>query len=559
MAKKRRLKRKYFRAKCYWFSGISGTGVRSALEVISAEFRDRKLPVEIVSIEDEILRLARRTSANDLAKNPEASPRESGEFKRILDEAPSAVHNLWRQAAKRASKKATQYLRSGTNVLFTFHAVYYADKFGDFYSPINVDLLQKVPKPSKFFTFINDIGDVATRLREEGQVFANREKEDIQSVIAAVRDLLTILEWRATEITISRLLGTLMKCPAFVLAVKHPVKTATRILFDEGVPTYISHPISEIRRAFEKTQKWPSFMGEVQKFTNTLAASKFLIPIVPTAIDEWRFASWEIDGRKILLPKPLDRWDPPEDQLLVPHSYRENWLDPRGHFMDKITGSIDEKLVPEFLALDGLLQALSTRITKQINARDHILVEQCPHFTVYRPYMAWRITKGVQAEIEHRERLVNGRKGITAFFHKSSDKDLRKLGIIVEASQLYFKWVKDSREVHKDIIEKQLKDELEGNRPASFEAKDIESKVKSILKQHRIELGGSRGSHEARILGTPTSAESEVAISQLWAIIAAEVGKPDPWKKRADSWIEADLTPEQFAKKLDKVRPKATR
>lgn len=556
---------------CFWVSGTPGTRVRHALAALKDAFQKRNRLVEIVSVEDELLiSFARYKHPTDSIEREKllTDLKKSGGFKKILDEAPPIVQELWREAAESACKKVQDYLHSG-DVFLTFHAVYYADKFGDLYSPIDAGVIQKFPQPAKFLTLIDDIGDVATRLREEGHVFSIREKIGLQSVVDAIRDLLTVLEWRATELTVSRLLGSLIGCPLFVLAVKHPVQTAVRILLNEGIPAYISHSISESRRTFAKKKDWPPYMEEVQRFTDTLgnpkegkAGNNKAIPVVPTSIDELRIESRKINGEDILIPRLLERWKPPKENLLVPapnNPGSENWLDPRGHFSKKLEAESfqrDRKTKSELRAVDGLLQALRTRIENQINARDHMLVAQCPYLVVYRPYVAWRISDGVAAEIAHQERLVrqSQRKGMTIFFHRTTDKGLRNLGIIVEGSQSYFRWVQGAAEVPEREIRDILKEKLEQQPPPSFSPSDIESHVKKILKGQGIEFGSLRGIREkGMILGKPSAAGHEEEERRVWEQISADVEEADEWRARANHWIERDLTPEAFTKKLNEI------
>ncbi len=548
--------------KCYWFTGTSGTRVRHALTTLASEFQT---PSEIVSVEDEILvAFAHHSNPVDAAARQQhlANLKRPGGFKQILDQAPSLVQELWLKAAGSACRRAQTHLDTGKNVFLTFHAVYYADKFSDFYSPLDIRAFQKFPKPAKFLTLIDDIGDVADRLREDGQVFSNRKRAGVRSVIDAIRDLLTVLEWRSTELTISRLLGSLVGCPPFVLAVKHPVKTAARIVQDDGVPAYISHSISESRRKFKKTGKWGSFPSEVQRFTDTLANGEVggrvnkVIPIVPTAIDELRIRSVKVDRQDILIPSLLDRWDLPAGTLLVPSPGNPpslNWLDPCGHFKGKLTEPMTTETAREVMAVDGLLQALHTRIDNQINARDHMLVEQCAHFVVYRPYVAWRVSRGVEAEISHRERLANrGKpKGKTVFLHRrATDDRLRRLGTIVEGAKLYFRWVKEAQEIADDELEELLREKLEEGAPASFSPDDIEVCVKKYLKEEGIEFGGLRWTEDAKILDKKSSAESDEDEKLLWERISSEAKKPDPWRSHADAWIQRDSTAEQLADEL---------
>lgn len=553
-------------AKCFWFSGIPGTKVQHALAALAEEFRKQGRLTKIISLERRLCSVfARKTHPNDhdaraaLVKEFE----KLGGFKRLLNEPPPRILEMWKEAIRLVAQEAKNDLTNGYNVFFTFHAVYYADKYGDFYSPIDALGIKSVPPPEKFLTLIDDIGDIAARLREEGQIFSHRARTGLQSAREAIQDLLTILEWRATEFTASRLIGGLINCPPFLLAVKHPVQTAKRILLNEGDPAYISHPISEARRDFKSTGDWP-LMKEIQRFTDSLSSAEVcgsLIPIVPTAIDELRFRTVKIQGSEVLIPALLDRWDPPSRVPLVQAAdYRDgaSCLDPSGYFIPLLKSEpVSDDIQRQIETLAGLLEALFARITNQINARDHILVSQCPHFVVYRPYEAWRMSGGVTAEVVHRQSLLQTGKvsGLTIFCHKPDDNAKRKFGTLLEETILSFKWCKGPKDVPSQDIETVLKGKWKaGHRPASFSADDIGEYVCKAVADHGITLNGLRSQQNAKkVLGQYTATEAEAAVKEEWRRISTEVQKPIPWKGRSEywKWIEKDFTPEAFASELN--------
>jgi hypothetical protein len=551
------------RGRCFWFTGLPGTGIREAIGTLSRELGGSE--VGVVSLEDSVLHCYAEQFGGDRKRVNGYLERlkRSGGFKQILDEPPNIVQELWRRAAPLALQQVNAHLRKGRDTFFTFHAVYYADKFGDLYSPIDVSLVKEFPPPTKFLALIDDIGDVACRLRRDGQVFSNREKTGLRSVVDAVRVLLTILEWRSTDLTVSRLLGGMVGCPPFVFAVKHPVRSAMKILSEYGPAAYVSHSISEPRRFFKRERQWPPFMKQVQDFSDRLADSLDStgggpIPIVPTAIDELRIDSREIDGKEVPVPSLLDRWGLPKGPLLVepPQDKPEsrNWLDPRGYFEEKLQrGSrVSRSIERELQSIEGLITALVSRIQNQINARDHTLVAQCPVLVAYRPYVAWRVSGGVAAEVTHqtRQRAANKSKRRTiVFVHEPGDSDLRKLGIIVEAARL-FKWVRGAAEVGEREIEKVLKDGLNHRRPATFSATDIRARVEEILKDASIKPAGPRHLDEDAVLGVPTTADTEEAANRLWQETAEILAEKDQWKSRADHWIEKEWTPERFAQRV---------
>jgi hypothetical protein len=275
------------RSCCFWFTGPSGAGIRKAVEALQQESEGRGRKAIVVDLEDEVWNGYVRDHALDVSLHKD----ERGTFKQLLDEPPNYVQEIWRKAVRTSISRVNRILDAGDDVFLTFHCVYHTDKFGDFYSPVDAQILQQLPPPKRFLTLIDDIGDVAGRLRRSGHIFSTRQQVGFPSVRAAIRDLLTILEWRTAEFAVSRLLGGVVKSPAFLLAVKHPVVSAARLIYNEGSPAYISHSISDSRRYAKRTGSWPSFMHDVQNFTDTLVSNRGerdAIPIVPTAIDELR-------------------------------------------------------------------------------------------------------------------------------------------------------------------------------------------------------------------------------------------------------------------------------
>jgi hypothetical protein len=512
----------------------------------------------VVSVEDELCKTYALQTGKDPADRSarESELREAGGYKRLLNEAPSFVRAVWSASIKTVDKLVLAHLSAGRDVLLTFHAVYYADKFGDFYSPVDPKSVASLPAPTRVFCFIDDIGDVATRLRADGQVFSNRSKTGLQSVVEALRDLLTILEWRSSELTVTRLLAALVGQVPLVLAVKHPLRTAERLLDGRLVPTYISHSISEARRTWHRTGSWPPFMHEVQRFTNALGSKETpTVPILPTTIDEFRLLERASAVETLLLPAVGARWELPAGPLLVEDRPADDWLDPRKHFKGNLTkGNISRGRLQELRNIHGLLHALSTRIDNQVNARDHTLVEQSPALIVYRPYYAWRVSGGVAAEVKHqRDRLkaLRKQKRTICFVHKRPDDPrFRSLGRILSGCRV-FRWVRGETELGWPEVETLLKDGLTAAEPAGKDSASIRDRILAIAKDAGIEIDGlANPSGELVVLGKPTSDEQEQLIDRAWERIAKAVAENDSWKRDVDEWIEADATPEQFASEV---------
>jgi hypothetical protein len=255
-----------------------------------------------------------------------------------------------------------------------------------------------------------------------------------------IQCLIRILEWRESEIQAAASLGSMWAVPSLALAVKHPVETAVRLILGESsvsfgmgktFPVYLSHPISAPRNQNAENGSWPDFVQEFDDFVDlvrtTSAGDIHVAPIMPTAIDEYRFLR---DGDK-LLPRLAPRWPLPgegtargrDDLLYCADEGCESYasyekeciqtifdppLDKDGthvglpHGSDAVRGMLVGDAV-----ISGMLRTLESLIALQMANRDHLLVRQCPGLLLYRPLCEEkpRFTGGVRAEIRDQNQL----------------------------------------------------------------------------------------------------------------------------------------------------------
>lgn len=531
----------------FWVTGIPGTYVRGALRSIADQYPP---PSSIVSIEENLVDVYIERKIG--GKSDCDRVRKSGGFKVIVEQAPSVVASLWSEAAKRALVSIKEQQSDG-DVFLTFHAVYHPDKFSDFYSAVNLALLSEFPPPDRVINLIDDIGDVAYRLRKPSQMFAFQHLE-LGSVERAIRDLLTLLEWRISEFTVTRLVASLFGKKAFQLAVKHPVSSAVKYLTEASRAIYVSHPISESRRKWTAEEGWSPFVEDVQRFTRELGRNPELLPIAPTTIDEKRIDAMEVDGDKCFVPRLRARWNLLAEDPLVPpeeDSGAKNWLDPSGYFDGRLDESpLSEETKGEVRRLNGLLSALESRIDAQVNARDHTLVQQCPLLTVYRPYSAYNVSGGVAEEVKHGKSLAEDRKTVY-FVHKEYDFCLRDIGRIAHQAPRSFVWGRNSDTVKHDEIVGLIKEGLHKSPPADYTQAGIKARVTEVLAENGIALDGIASENAGDgPFGKKTAAELERLIDDAWAEIAELVAAPDGWKLLADHWIVGNGSPEEHAGKV---------
>lgn len=433
-------------------AGMSGMDKGAILDKIRSRLSDlkrngRTIKIGVADVESKLVDQCPNT-ADYYYRDDKKDPRFS-----IISQVPQdEARKLWRGAFKAAVEEAT---RDGPDLAILLACLtYYRDETYEFYCPVDLkfvaDLVvsKKMPKLGGILTLIDDIYDVYYRLSLDGHVFSIRRlvethlPKDLPSEAARYREamglvvqsLIRVLEWRESEIQSAYALAAALGTTAFTLAVKHPIETGARLLLgDAGTqfglgrtfPVYVSHPISVPRQQEAQVGHWPSFVAELQEFVQLVSEGApdgfSVVPIMPTAIDEFRLLS---DG-KALLPKLASRWPIPgkTEELLYcaadPHDSYDEYeqcclqkifdppVDGNGRRAglpnadDRVNGMIrgDPKV-------SGMLKTLELVIRLQMANRDHLLVRQCPGLLLYRPTaMGGRFTGGVRSEIREHHRL----------------------------------------------------------------------------------------------------------------------------------------------------------
>lgn len=360
-------------------------------------------------------------------------------------------------------------------VLLTCSLVYYRSETFEFYSPVDYTALREA-KIDGILTLIDDIYDVYAHLSQSGEVFdvkdlisrvfppsrrGTAESKDLSrlykdALLIVVSSLIRILSWREKEIDASALVARALSTSSEslernVLAVKHPVRTGTRLLLGErctdfSLPlpctAYISHPISRPRRYQREKGVWPPFVVELADFVRALEQEDLggvaVAAIMPTAIDEYRLLS----HAGTTLPHLSERWPIGDLRGLLyepalPDNARGAWtardLD-RACLLQAFDPPLDSYgrrtgiPLPD-AEVTGMLRTLEEAVRLHMANRDHLLVRQASRLVLYRPvYEEAKFSSGVENEIHTFQSCLrwdrvanNGASRKAVFVHARAD------------------------------------------------------------------------------------------------------------------------------------------
>ncbi|MFW6107014.1 MAG: hypothetical protein ACOC8H_02535 [bacterium] len=449
--------------KLYLVAGTPGQSKAAAAEKIASFLREAGVKVgPIANVEDELLNVFPEE------KEPSTSAKEPRV--RLIGQRPQAeIKAKWPKAYQNAVEKAKSGNPDAAIVLLCFE--YYRGETYEFYSPVNCDDL-KESCPAGALTLIDDIFDIYYRLSQPGQVFdiqeliertfpitrsGQRDPKDLRRLYkdalgVVIGSLLRLLTWREKEIECAANVTRMIGSEHAVLASKHPVETGARLLLGSNssavtglgasYPVYVSHPISRPRRDRLNDGQWPSFVADLDAVVDDLAyaadSSVHIVPIMPTAIDEFRL----LDDGTYLHPRLTPRWPLQKGPLLYslpkPPAGRADFRD---HVDYEERGlplvfdpPVDQSGRRVGLPLSdpevsGMMRNLRESIRLQMAGRDHLLVRQCPGFFLYRPlYGEYEFSGGVASEIHTYDQIrkytgggADAKKRHVAFIHDVED------------------------------------------------------------------------------------------------------------------------------------------
>ncbi len=375
----------------------------------------------------------------------------------------SKVAELWQKAVEQCLNKFKSPSNSSVKIL-SGHLTYYGGQRDEFYSVFNAGALLSDPdlKPSHVVLLIDDVYDMYLRLTKKGDLYDHKtrmpdyfsqikdeekveiqgiDKEDIASLCIEweVGVLTHLFTWRYLEIILAENLAAQLKSNFLVMGVKQLTKAvAYWIKEQEPKSVYLSHPIAEPRRERRKKGKWPPFVTQVNKMQEALL-NKGIVCVMPTAIDEYRFASrktgsrslhkhtgflekrWPLLGdlTELLYSQPDGARDVNHDRLLLP----KYW-----NFSEEKLVKYNEKPRSLEFRIDTYFRSFTRQIQFQIASRDHLLVTHTNGLLVLRPFYGGRpeFSGGVMKEVAHWETLVrSGQEKRAAFVHFNKDiKDM---------------------------------------------------------------------------------------------------------------------------------------
>jgi len=362
------------------FTGQSGISVRECLKRLSRQVDPQP---RIISVEEKMTEISGKSF-----------PRE------ILLENISYQYELWKDAFNQIYNLVSDL---DETIFLTLHGVYYHQDKREFVSPIDLELIVKLKgKVRMLIDFIDDIYDVYRRLMANGQMYSFvRGLEPLEALYTSIFNLISILEWRQIEITISRLIARVLDIPMYIVATKHPISMIAKLInipMEDLSIFYLAHPISSVRK--DAMEQLPNFVGELNWFAKTVMDLKNTILFLPGTIDELIIKK----KNDIYLPELLPRWPLPygkESWISPPLPKALEDINPLNPLNYNIASSSEVKM-----SVSYLLKLLCECISVQITSRDLSLVEQSKNGVIaYRPYFPYKLSGGIRRELEHNYRL----------------------------------------------------------------------------------------------------------------------------------------------------------
>lgn len=392
-------------------TGISGVGVRESVAKLVADVRMQYHPdVLEARLEEHFYEELRSTGLlRDAGAENEAE---------LTIRALALPKPILRERYGSALEQVMDRYRSDrchSNVFMHGHACFYHQQTREFFVLANTDRIAESFRPDMVITLIDDLENIHQRLRAEGHLFQRSEVDysGVSGLAEAFHDLGMLMHWRAAEFSASEQIARKAHCPHYLIAVKHPIRTVARLIFEPHLHSvYISHPITEPRAQLNRgnVSSFDEFSTRLGLTCATLRSRAVLFE--PTTIDELRFRRFlhptETGNRTSFIPILTQRWPlpGPAEQLLWD---KIDDLGPFEHFSDEeiddfIKAHSEGAAARSFGLLSiasALTNALVGEIGDQISARDYKLVEQSDMLFVIRPLFGGRYSEGVRREILH--------------------------------------------------------------------------------------------------------------------------------------------------------------
>lgn len=374
-------------------------------------------------------------------------------FVSVLGKPPRIQESLWIQAFNIAKDEIPQSIVQGKYIFLTFHACYFHQRKTDFTCPVSLGDLSQIKHRTKMvIVLLDDCYDIYRRLMIDGQMYDSVMKSDpLEALSQSLINLVTLLNWRETEIAFSRKIAQLLGVSMYTISVKHASFMISRLITKSEKSLkifYLSHPISSIRKG-AIYPRLPEFYAELNLFIRELLRFDNMVLFVPDTIDELRIVQG--NGEQYI-PELADGWPLPyQDKWLwrkLPSAFeRINPLNPRNYPYSDAKDEVKS-------AISSQIRILASKIKQQINSRDRTLVEQSKDgIIVFRPYWAASAPSGVMEEaiynLDLKEQYGENRRKT---YMLTTSEDLGKLRI-----KKLFTLVEDSVNITSDDDIKKVK------------------------------------------------------------------------------------------------------
>jgi|JI10StandDraft_1071094.scaffolds.fasta_scaffold35239_3 hypothetical protein len=411
--------------KVFAFTGVAGTAVQDSLVRLQRRLRGEVLIVSIDNILWDLFAADARNSSA-LRRESELSeqdiiPGSKPNWWQLLTMPKGCILHYWRRAAQQAS--LTVKKSKADIVLLTFHARYQSDAYRWRFCPCDPVVLRRFHIKG-FFSLIDDVYNVHRRrpadLGSEKQISLHQEDpwRRAQTLVhQTIESLSDLIHWRQEEISTTEDLASACEAPVHLFSIRHPLSTVVKLIENPNFAYYFSHPITAIRR----DPKFPHVqaLDEIIDISQRLRTQTTLIE--PTAIDEYRFDSIELDGTKLFLPSLTQRWPYADnaDELLGPPEKQETtvaceFLCPPENLKTPNVAEIFAQLrmkqnsgTPHEVqrAISETVKHFADVVGEDITWRDHALVDQCKRLIVFRPAYLGIPSTGVRRELEYYRKL----------------------------------------------------------------------------------------------------------------------------------------------------------
>lgn len=511
------------------FTGQSGIKVEKCLEKVK-----QSLPgfnVEILRIEKAMIETYKETHPDKKAFS------ERRIIVEILSLPPFAQRALWDKSFESIQKQLNNQDPKKLYFL-SFHACFYHQKNREFLSPISLEKLVEIRKRVKMvIVLVDDCYDVYRRLLATGEMFfqdvISPNVTPEEAMVKSIFNLLTVLSWREIEIAFSRKISEIMGPPIppmFVVAVKHPISLAQRLVsqsLEESRIFYVAHPITSIRkRTHARTAKFPENLNSFVENLYNMHENDILF--LPDTVDELRI----VKENEYYLPELSSGWSLPFDEdswLFNPLPNEVKGYNPLNPKDFKIPEDKKE-------AVSYMVALLARKIDEQITSRDYALVEQSKDgIIIFQPYWEGDISGGALKEANYnsllRDEIQNDRKTIIVEMHENLGK-YRITELFTELVTVALEDVDDNIRKKLRTLEESLKKDMdvvrqfyEGNYPLPEIISKAEQQLPDIynFNQNFIRI-------QDPSLHGATMLEADERLKAGWAALYERVIELDPFK-----------------------------